>query len=150
MELFHVFTGKGRNGKSKLNDLIKYTYGECYNYVPSTLLTREQPNAHNPRPELLELRNKKIVLSSEPDNKNKLNGGFIKSLTEKDPITCRQSYSAKINTFSPNFGLIILCNDIPEFDKNDEAIRDRCMYIEFPTKFVDNPTLKNGEKRMIN
>ncbi len=33
----------------------------------------------------------------------------------------------------------LLCNDIPAFDKNDDAIWDRARCIEFPIKFVPNP-----------
>ena len=32
-ELFHIFTGKTRNGKSKLRDLIKFTFGAYYSSI---------------------------------------------------------------------------------------------------------------------
>ena len=48
--------------------------------------------------------------------------------------------------FKPNVGIIILCNDIPEFTVNDEATWDRCRCVNFPTKFVRNPIGDNQKK----
>lgn len=76
-----------------------------------------------------------------------INAGFIKMLTGRDDVTCRQMYSSEIIEFKPIFGLIMLRNKIPEFDKSDEAIWDRCKCIKYPTKFVDEPNKENEKKK---
>jgi P4 family phage/plasmid primase-like protien len=145
-EIFHIFTGCGRNGKSKLADLLQETigdYGEC---CASTMFTKEQPSAQNPRPELVKLNCKRLIVTSEPENNQKFNSSFIKLITGNDSITARDLFSSNIITFKPQFNLIILCNDIPPFDKSDGAIWDRCRCIEFPSKFVDNPVLEHEKQ----
>ena len=146
LEVFHIFTGKGRNGKTKLADLIKETYGEYYEACLPTMFTKEAPSSANPRADLLSLRGKKILSTSEPDNLQKFNSAFIKSVTGNDTYKCRPLNSNNMIEFKPNVGIIILCNDIPEFSVNDEATWDRCRCINFPTKFVKNPIGENQKK----
>jgi len=124
-ELIHVFSGVGRNEKTKLSELLKLTFGEYFAMISATMLSKEQPFANTTRPELLELNNKRIVMTPEPEANQKLNSSFIKLLVGNDIIT------ANIMQFNPHFNLILLCNDIPEFDKNDSAIWGRC--IKFST-----------------
>lgn len=145
LELLHIMSGTGRNGKSKIAELMGLTFGDYYEPISATLLTREQPSADKPRPELLILKNKRLIIASEPENKNQtLNASFIKLITGNDKLTARALHENKIITFIPNFNLFILCNDIPNFDKNDDAIWSRCRCVEFPIKFVENPI---GEKQ---
>ena len=66
LELFTILTGCGRNGKSKLVELLKITLGEYFGSVQSTLFTRPRPDANSPDPGLLSLMKKKIVIASEP------------------------------------------------------------------------------------
>ena len=146
LEKFHVFSGKGRNGKTILMDLIKVTFGEYYDTNPVSFLTKEQPTASTPRPDIITIKNKKIMSVSEPESKDKLNASFIKFLTGNDVVKCRNLYDTKMITFNANVGLILLCNDIPEFDKNDDAIWERCRVIYFPTKFVE--INKKNEKKI--
>jgi P4 family phage/plasmid primase-like protien len=139
-ELFHIFSGNGRNGKSKFAELLSLSFGDYYEPVNATLLTKEQPSADKPRPELLQLKKKRLVIASEPENRNQmLNAAFIKLLTGNDKLTARTLFNANIITFIASFNLFMLCNDIPNFDKNDDAIWERGRCNEFPNKFVVNP-----------
>lgn len=146
-ELFHLFTGTGRNGKSKVMELLANTYGQYFAPISASLLTKEQPSANVPRPELLVLKNKRFVVASEPEASQKLNASFIKLLTGNDSLTTRNLYEANVISFIPHFKIALLCNDIPSFDKNDDAIWTRCRCIEFPTKFVPDP--QGPKQRLI-
>lgn len=43
--------------------------------------------------------------------------------------------------------MILLCNEIPQFDnQNDNAMWQRCRYINFPITFVDDPKKENEKK----
>jgi P4 family phage/plasmid primase-like protien len=145
-EIFNVMTGVGRNGKSKFAELLNLTFGNYFETISASLLTKEQPSANAPRPELLLLKNKRLVVASEPENNQKMNASFVKLLTGNDPVTARNLYDNDIITFIPKFNLTLLCNDIPAFDKNDEAIWDRARCIEFPIKFTNNPQGKNQKQ----
>jgi P4 family phage/plasmid primase-like protien len=147
IEKFHIFQGIGRNGKSKLIELISHTFGDYYVSIQSQLLTKEQPSASNPRPEILTLKGKRIVCASEPENNQKLNTSFIKFLSGNDILTARALFENEIVSFIPQFSMILLCNDVPLFDnQNDHAMWERCRYINFPITFVDNPMKENQKK----
>jgi len=143
LELFTILTGTGRNGKSKLIELLAQTFGDYSGSVQSTLFTRPRPDANSPDPGLLNLLNKKLLTSSEPEKGSKLNTGFIKFITGKDITTLRNCHSNDMFDFKANFITLFSCNDIPECDDIDKAFSDRLRCIDFPNKFTDNPTEKN-------
>jgi P4 family phage/plasmid primase-like protien len=150
LELFTIFTGSGRNGKSKLVDLIELAFGEYWGTVSSSLFTRKRPDANSPDPGLLSLSTKRIITSSEPEKKENLNSGFIKFLTGKDSTTLRNCHSNEILKFKPRFITIFICNDIPDCDEIDKAFSKRLRCVNFPTEFVDEPTNENQKKINVN
>ncbi len=150
LELFTIFTGSGRNGKSKLVDLIELTFGEYWGTVSSSLFTRKRPDANSPDPGLLSLSTKRIITSSEPEKRENLNSGFIKFLTGKDSTTLRNCHSNEIIKFKPKFITIFICNDIPECDEIDKAFSKRLRCINFPTEFVNDPKKENQKKIDVN
>ena len=145
-EQFYIFSGQTRNGKSKLAELIKATLCSYYATVSSNLLTKERPSSDKPQPEIIALKGKRVIVSSEPENNQRINNETIKLYSGNDEICARKLFENKIITFIPQFRIIILCNDIPALDKNEEAIWERCRCIEFPIKFVENPTNDNEKK----
>ena len=146
LELFTILTGKGRNGKSKLIELLKLTFGNYYGSVKSQLFTRPQPDASAPDPGLLNLQNKKLVISSEPEKNQKLNSGFIKFITGRDSTQLRACHQNDMIDFEPTFVTLFVCNDIPETDDIDTAFSKRLRCINFPTEFCDKPTKDNQKQ----
>ena len=150
LELFTILTGCGRNGKSKLVELLKVTFGEYFGSVQSQLFTRPRPDANSPDPGLLSLSRKKIVVASEPEKNNKLNSGFIKFITGRDSTTLRNCHSNDMIEFTANFVTLLICNDIPECDDIDNAFSKRLRCINFPTEFVMNPIKENQKLMNVN
>ncbi len=146
LELFTILTGKGRNGKSKLIELLKMTFGDYYGSVKSQLFTRPQPDASAPDPGLLNLQRKKLVISSEPEKNQKLNSGFIKFITGRDSTQLRACHQNDMVDFEPTFVTLFVCNDIPETDDIDTAFSKRLRCINFPTEFCDKPTKDNQKQ----
>ncbi len=147
LELFTILTGQGRNGKSKLIELLKMTFGDYYGSVKSQLFTRPQPDASSPDPGLLNLQRKKLVISSEPEKNQKLNSGFIKFITGRDSTQLRACHQNEMIDFEPKFITLFVCNDIPETDDLDTAFSKRLRCINFPTEFCDKPT-KDHQKQI--
>jgi putative DNA primase/helicase len=139
-------TGCGRNGKSKLIELLGKTLGEYFGSVQSQMFTRPRPDANSPDPGLLSLMKKKIVIASEPEKNSKLNSGFIKFITGRDSTTLRNCHSNDMISFTANFITMLICNDIPECDDIDNAFSKRLRCINFPTEFVVEPTKDNQKK----
>ncbi|ATZ80427.1 D5 family helicase-primase [Bodo saltans virus] len=150
LELFTILTGCGRNGKSKLVELLKTTLGDYFGSVQSQLFTRPRPDANSPDPGLLNLLHKKIVIASEPEKNEKLNSGFIKFITGRDSTTLRQCHQNEMIDFTANFLTLLICNDIPDCDDIDNAFSKRLRCIHFPTEFVTNPTKDNQKKINVN
>ena len=147
LELFTILTGQGRNGKSKIIELLKMTFGDYYGSVKSQLFTRPQPDASSPDPGLLNLRRKKLVISSEPEKNQKLNSGFIKFITGRDSTQLRACHQNEMIDFEPKFVTLFVCNDIPETDDLDAAFSKRLRCINFPTEFCDKPS-KDHQKQI--
>jgi P4 family phage/plasmid primase-like protien len=146
LELFTILSGNGRNGKSKIIELLGETLGEYFGSVQSQMFTRPRPDANSPDPGLLSLAKKRIVIASEPEKNSKLNSGFIKFLTGRDSTTLRNCHSNEMVKFMPKFLSLLICNDIPECDDMDNAFSKRLRCINFPTEFVDNPKTENQKK----
>jgi phage/plasmid-associated DNA primase len=146
LELFTILSGCGRNGKSKIVELLKLTFGDYFGSVQSQLFTRPRPGADSPDPGLLSLAKKRIVMASEPEKNSKLNSGFIKFITGRDSTTLRNCHSNDMIDFSPNFITFLICNDIPECDDIDNAFSKRLRCINFPTEFVNDPKLEHQKK----
>jgi P4 family phage/plasmid primase-like protien len=146
LELFTILTGNGRNGKSKLIELLGKTFGEYFGSVQSQMFTRPRPDANSPDPVLLNLMKKRIVIASEPEKNSKLNSGFIKFLTGRDSTTLRNCHSNDMIEFSAKFETLLICNDIPDCDDIDNAFSKRLRCINFPTEFVNEPIKDNQKK----
>lgn len=151
LELFTILTGAtGSNGKSKLVEILKKTFGKYYSAISSTLFTRPQPDANQPDPGLLNLSKKGIVIASEPEKGNKLNIGFLKFITGRDSKEIRNCHNNVMIDFSPLFLTFLICNDIPDCDDMDNAFCRRLRCINFRTEFVDNPCKPKQKKININ
>jgi len=147
-ELFHIWSGIGRNGKSKFASLIQGTFGDYATVAAVQCLYEDPANSSNPRPDLIDWKNRRFLIVSEPKDKHKLNSSFIKGLTGNDDIKTRNLYDRKMIIFKPTFRLIMLCNTIPTFDVNDASIWMRAICAEFVSEFVENvdPTQPKQKK----
>ena len=145
-ELFTILTGKGRNGKSKLIELIAFTMGDYIGRPKCKLLTGSRPDENSPEPGLLSLKKKRIIMVSEPEVGDKLNSGFIKFITGGDTEMLINCHKNEMETFKANFITFLVCNDIPDMDNMDNAFINRIRCINFPTEFVANPTLPHQKK----
>ena len=146
-EIYSIFTGGMRNGKSTLSNILMLVLGDYYGDIANTLLTKERPSADKPQPELLEIAKKRLIISSENEGNQKINTGFIKQITGNDRVKARALYSNNVITYIPHFKIISLFNDLPEVDKpNDLAFWGRCKCLHFKIKFTDNPVDINEKK----
>lgn len=71
---------------------------------------------------------------------------FIKSITGRDEITCRDLYKSN-KTYTPKFTLYAQCNHMPSLDTVDNAIKRRFQVLHFPFQFVAEPKAQNEKLR---
>jgi len=137
-EKFHVWTGVGGNGKSKLIELFKLAFGEYAGNLPVSLLTQKRGASSSASPELARCRGKRFVDMPEPDRGNRINIGLMKELTGGDKILARQLYKEPFE-FKPMFKIVLCCNDLPKVPPDDEGTWRRLRVVKFISKFTSNP-----------
>ncbi|KXS10216.1 hypothetical protein M427DRAFT_37593 [Gonapodya prolifera JEL478] len=152
-QIFTIFTGRTRNGKGVLADLVKEVLGDYCITVDPKMVTGDRLPLRSPQPDLLELNCKRAVFVSESQNthanpKLRLDVAFIKLITSNDTISCRALYSNDITHFKPNCKITLLTNKIPEISSDGEEIWGKIRIVEFPITFTENP--KDPSERKIN
>jgi P4 family phage/plasmid primase-like protien len=140
-ESFHIFTGVGRNGKSKLVELLEMALGDYAGKLAISSLTKPRKNSSDASPDQVAIRNKRLVTMQESDPYDKINNGVLKEFSGGDKITGRGLYKDPI-TFKPQYKIIMICNDIPKLQSpTDTATFERLRVIEFPVHFTKEKKL---------
>lgn len=141
-ERFHIWTGTGSNGKSKIIDLFEQSFGEYCCKFPVTLLTQKRAASNAATSELARAKGKRFACLQEPAEDEKLNIGLMKELTGGDKIMARLIYKEPIE-FKPQFKMILTCNHLPNVPSDDGGTWRRLRVVEFTSKFTDNPNPDN-------
>lgn len=87
-----------------------------------------------PKPELLELRGKRLVVAGEPPKGARFNAGRVKGMTGNDPITARTLHSPVLVTFTPVFKLWIHTNYPIGAAHDDSGLQRRLRVVPFAAK----------------
>lgn len=138
-QTFNIYTGSGRNGKSKLVELMGLILGDYKGSVPLTLITRDRVGLGQVSPEIAQLKGLRYAVIQEPSKSTKLNEGPMKELVGEDPIQGRLLHKNTI-TFVPQFKLVVCTNHLFDINSNDDGTWRRIRVCDFESKFVDNPS----------
>jgi len=143
-EKFHIWTGVGGNGKSKLLELFELAFGKYTAKIPVTLLTQKTRSSSNAaNPEIARLKGIRVVSAQEPEEGERFNVGVMKEWTGGDRITCRPLYGEPFD-FKPQFKMAFCCNNLPALPPDDEGTWRRINVIEFKSRFIDHPDPDNS------
>jgi putative DNA primase/helicase len=146
-ETFHALTGLGANGKSCLMDLCKVVFGDYFRTISITYFTKDDEGKDRPLPDLVAARYARMLVASEPEERDKLMVAFLKIITGNDEISCRGMYGKTVIKYIPQFKLWIMANDMPKLSKFDQGIERRMRCVHFPTRFVTVPRQDNERLR---
>jgi P4 family phage/plasmid primase-like protien len=139
-EEFYVWTGKGRNGKGTLTELVKFAFGDYYKTIDMSFFTKLKKSSSEATPELADKKTCRILFSTEPEKSEQLMASKLKQITGNDEIHCRELYHNEVVSFVPQFSLFLQANDVPTLSKVDHAVIARMRLVHFPLVFTDNPT----------
>jgi putative DNA primase/helicase len=131
-EGFALFFGGGANGKSTLCNPIRAALG---NYA--TTIAPEIFMVSKNRDEvrgLAGLRGKRLVLSSESEEGQRLSASIVKRLASTDRIRARELYKEEFD-FEPSHTLIMFTNHLPKISGIDHGIWRRIHAIPFDARF---------------
>ncbi len=147
---FNIWSGSACNGKSVFTSLLEKIYGDYYHVLEHTVITQKRACSSAASPEIANTKGKRIITIQEPGANDNLKVEFIKQLSGgQDKITTRHLYSKPIS-FVPQFELILICNQIPLIDNNDQGISRRLSVVNFITKFVQKQPKKDSNERRGN
>lgn len=147
-EKFHIFTGSGANGKSKIIELLRYALGEYAKIFPIELLTQKKGKAGTASPDVADGKGKRFGTFQEPGPDEKIQVGLMKEYSGGDTISCRPLYKPPIE-FKPRWKLLLTCNDLPNIPSNDDGTWRRLRVVEFKSKFVDERDYIPGNKYLF-
>jgi len=137
-QTFNIYTGSGRNGKSKLVDLMSKLLGDYKATIPITLVTQKRNNIGSTSSEIVQLMGVRYAVMQEPCKGEKINEGIMKEITGGDPIQGRALFKEAV-TFIPQFKLVVCTNTLFDIKSNDDGTWRRIRVCDFISKFLEQP-----------
>ena len=134
-EYFVLANGGGGNGKGLINSLLKRMMGTEYFYTAS-IATYVEKMKDGANPAIANMHKKRCIITSEPNDSEKLNLAVIKGLTGDGEINARGLYQSS-TVVSLMCMQILECNKKPGFDgRIDDSIIRRFINIVFRSTFT--------------
>ena len=137
-QTFHIYKGKGRNGKSKLIELMGLVLGEYKALVPVTLITEKRNGIGSTSSEIIQLKGVRLAVMQEPSKGARVNEGVLKEVTGCDPLQGRKLFHES-ETFIPMFKLVVCTNTLFEVGAEDDATWRRIRMVDYMSKFCETP-----------
>lgn len=146
----YICHGKGCNSKSVIMDMISNIMVQDKGYSPlnKKAIIKRDDKKSGANPELMPFQYCRMGAVIETDEKEKLDAPTIKSLTGNDAMRVRDLYKSEI-TIKPKAKIFLISNHKPEFDSEDQAMRDRIVFIPFSQRFVKNPVNTKKVEDMV-
>ncbi|MFM0786805.1 phage/plasmid primase, P4 family [Streptococcus suis] len=132
--------GGGANGKSTFWNTIARVLGSYSGKLSADALTMS--NKRNVKPEMAELKGKRLIIVSEMDEGMRLNTGLVKQLCSTDEIYAEKKYKDPFH-FVPSHTLVLYTNHLPKVGANDDGIWRRLIVIPFNAKITGKSDVKN-------
>ena len=135
---FHIWTGCGGNGKSKLIELFRMGFGDYCCTLPVSLITQSRGRADGATPALAQTKGKRFACFQEPEGTESINVGLMKELSGGDTLFARALHKDPIE-FKPQFKMVLTCNVLPDINASDRGTWRRVRAVEFKSVFTDQP-----------
>ena len=137
-QTFNIYYGGGRNGKSKLTELMSKSLGEYKATVPITLITQKRNTIGSTSSEIVQLMGVRYAVMQEPSKGDRINEGIMKEITGGDPIQGRALFKDTV-TFTPQFKLVVCTNELFEDMSTDDGTWRRIRICDYMSKFLEKP-----------
>ena len=132
--------GDGANGKSTFWNTVARVLGSYSGKISAEVLT--VGNKRNAKPEMAELKGKRLIIASEMEEGMRLNTAMVKQLCSTDDIEAEKKYEQPFH-FTPTHTLVLYTNHLPRVGANDEGIWRRLIVIPFNAKITGKTDIKN-------
>lgn len=132
--------GGGANGKSTFWNTIARVLGNYSGKLSAEALTMNCKR--NVKPEMAELKGKRLIIASELEEGTRLNTGMVKQLCSIDPIEAEKKFKDPFH-FDPSHTLVLYTNHLPKVSANDDGTWRRLIVIPFNAKITGKSDIKN-------
>ncbi|MGJ4064712.1 phage/plasmid primase, P4 family [Limosilactobacillus mucosae] len=140
LEALIIAYGDGRNGKSTFWNTIANVLGTYTGHLSADALTTGV--RRNVKPEMAEVKGKRLIISAELEEGKRLNTSIVKQLCSTDEIYAEKKYM-KPFSFTPSHTIVLYTNYLPHVGGNDEGIWRRLIVIPFKAKIAKRNDIKN-------
>lgn len=137
-----LYGDRGRNGKTVIMETFKKVMGPYMGPVPAEmLLDRHIPkDPDSASPTIMQLNGLRIVWASETNENRRFSTSQVKLLSGSDSLSGRYLWDRENTEFRPTHTLFLLTNFLPRAPSHDTAFWERLKLINFPYRFVDQPS----------
>lgn len=140
IEALIIAYGEGKNGKSTFWNSIARVLGSYSGNMSADVLTTSK--SRNVKPEMAELKGKRLVIASETEDGQRLSTASIKQLCSTDDIYAEKKYKDPFS-FVPSHTLVLYTNHLPKVGEIDKGTWRRLIVIPFDAKITTNNDIKN-------
>lgn len=147
-QVFALFHGEGRNGKSTLVDIVAKILADYSTSVPISTLVNDSRGGKGSEatPDLARLPGARFVRTAEPREGLSFDESLIKGLTSGEPLPVRR-LNQDFNDIYPTFKLAISVNRKPTIRGNDDGIWRRVLLVPFDVQIpIDKVDKQLSEK----
>ena len=139
-EALIIAYGEGSNGKSTFWNAVSRVLGSYSGAMSADALT--VGCKRNVKPEMAELKGKRLVIAAELEEGMRLNTAVIKQLCSTDEIQAEKKYKDPFR-YTPAHTLVLYTNHLPRVGANDAGTWRRLIVIPFLAKLEGKSDIKN-------
>lgn len=140
VEALIIAYGDGRNGKSTFWNAISRVLGLYSGNISADTLT--VGCRRNIKPEMAEVKGKRLLIAAEMQEGARLNDSTVKQLCSTDDIFAEKKYKDPFS-FKPCHTLVLYTNHLPRVSASDDGIWRRLIVIPFNAKISGTSDIKN-------
>ena len=132
--------GDGCNGKSTFWNAIAKVMGNYSGALSAEALTFGCKR--NVKPEMAELKGKRLVIAAEMDEGVRLKTSLVKQLCSTDEVSAEKKYKDPFK-YSPTHTIVLYTNHLPKVGARDDGTWRRLIVIPFAAKIQGKADIKN-------
>lgn len=140
VEALIIAYGDGRNGKSTFWNSVSRVLGLYGGNISADTLT--VGCRRNIKPEMAEVKGKRLLIAAEMQEGARLNDSTVKQLCSTDDVFAEKKYKDPFS-FKPCHTLVLYTNHLPRVSASDDGIWRRLIVIPFNAKITGQSDIKN-------
>lgn len=146
VEALIISYGEGSNGKSTFWNTISRVLGSYSGSLSADALT--VGCRRNVKPEMAELKGKRLVIAAELEEGMRLNTATVKQLCATDEIGAEKKYKDPFK-YIPTHTLVLYTNHLPKVGASDAGTWRRLIVIPFNAKIQGSKDIKNYSDYLV-